>query len=58
MVRSAKKKVYNTKHRLIRPDVRYWRNSTFKVATNIGTETGLLAMDYGSETTGYIWTII
>ena len=34
-----KKKVYNTKHRLIRPDIRYRRNSMFKVATNIGTGT-------------------
>ena len=35
MVNSAKK-VYNTKHRLIRPDIRY---SMFKVATNMGTGT-------------------
>ena len=38
----CKKKVYNTKHRLIRPDIRYRQNSMFKVATNIGTGT----MDY------------
>ena len=33
------KKVYNAKHRLIRPHIRYRRNSMFKVATNIGTGT-------------------
>ena len=36
---TLQKKVYNTKHRLIRPDIRYRRNSMFKVATNIGTGT-------------------
>ena len=33
------KKVYNMKHRLIKPDIRYQRNSMFKLATNIGTGT-------------------
>ena len=36
---TLQKKVYNTKHRLIRPDIGYRRNSTFKVAINIGTGT-------------------
>ena len=36
---NSAKKVYNTKHRLIRPDIRDRRNSMFKVATNIGTGT-------------------
>ena len=36
---STAKKVYNAKHRLIRPHIRYRRNSMFKVATNIGTGT-------------------
>ena len=52
---TLQKKVYNTKYRLIRPDIRYRRNSMFKVATNIGTGTvdyWLWIMDYGSETTG------
>ena len=47
-------------HRLIRPDIRDRQNSMFKVATNIGTGTvdyWLWIMDYGSETTGYVWTI-
>ena len=33
------KKVYNTKYRLVRPDIRYQQNSMFKVTTNIGTGT-------------------
>ena len=35
-------------NRLIRPEIRYWRNSMFEVATNIGTGTvdyWLLIMD-------------
>ena len=36
---TLQKKVYNTKHRLITPDIRYRQNLMFKVATNIGTGT-------------------
>ena len=36
---TLQKKVYNTKHRLITPGIRYRQNSMFKVATNIGTGT-------------------
>ena len=39
LIGKLQKKVYNTKHRLIRPDIRYRRNSMFKVDTNIGTGT-------------------
>ena len=39
LLANTAKKIYNTKHRLIRPDIRYRRNSMFKVAINIGTGT-------------------
>ena len=53
---TLQKKVYHTKHRLIRLDIRYRWNSMFKVATNIETGTvdyyGLWIRNYG-----LIWTI-
>ena len=55
MANSAKK-VYNTKYRLIRADIRYRRNSMFN-HKYWKWDCGLLSVDYGSETTGYIWTI-
>ena len=54
--KQCKKKVYNMKYRLIRPDIRYRRNSMFN-HKYWNWDCGLLSVDYGSETTGYIWTI-
>ena len=47
-------KVYNAKHRLIRPSAKLDVQSSHKYWNR---DCGLLAMDYGSETMGYIWTI-
>ena len=53
---TVQKKVYNTKYRLIRQNIRYRRNSMFNHKYR-NWDCGLLSVDYGSETTGYIWTI-